>query len=275
MSIARQVARELPALRRFARLVAGSQRSGDAHVVATLEALSANPIAFPADLPARLGLYKVFLKLWSSAVPKALHNGFEPEQLSAADRNLEAITPLPRQTFLLHAVEGFSLQEISAILDRPPAAVTALMTQAGQEIANQVANEILIIEDEPMIALDIETMVQELGHTVTGIARTHKEAIASARVHEPGLVLADIQLADGSSGLAAVNEILASISVPVIFITAYPERLLTGEKPEPTFLITKPFRADTVRATISQALFFDRRAGRSAAAAGAGGRLEI
>ena len=272
MSIARQVARELPALRRFARLVAGSQASGDAHVVATLEALSANPSAFPVDLPARQGLYKVFLKLWSSAVPKSRRNGFEREPPSAADRNLEAITPLPRQTFLLHAVEGFSVQEISAILDRPPAAVTALMTQAGQEIANQVANEILIIEDEPIIALDIETMVQELGHTLTGIARTHKEAIASARVREPGLVLADIQLADGSSGLAAVNEILASISVPVIFITAYPERLLTGEKPEPTFLITKPFRADTVRATISQALFFDRRAGRSGAAAGASGR---
>ena len=98
-----------------------------------------------------------------------------------------------------------------------------------------MATDILIIEDEPIIALDIETMVQELGHSVTGIARTHKEAIASVRVQEPGLVLADIHLADGSSGLAAVNEILTSINVPVIFITAYPERLLTGEKPEPAF----------------------------------------
>ena len=53
---------------------------------------------------------------------------------------------------------------------------------------------------------------------------------------------------------------------------AYPERLLTGEKPEPAFLITKPFKADTVRATISQALFFDRRAGRPTVAADAGAR---
>jgi CheY-like chemotaxis protein len=108
-------------------------------------------------------------------------------------------------------------------------------------------------------------MVQELGHDVTGIARTHKEAIALVRMRRPGLVLADIQLADGSSGLEAVNEILTSIDVPVIFITAYPERLLTGNKPEPAFLITKPFQPDAVKAAISQALFFDRRASRKVA----------
>ena len=261
MSIARQVAPELPVLRRFARMLAGSQKSGDAYVVATLEALNVDPGAFPSDLPPRQGLYKVFLKLWSSTVPATSPGSFDFEPKNAAERNLDAITPLPRQAFLLRAVEGFSVAEIAAILDRSPESVGALISQAGREIAEQVATDILIIEDEPVIALDIETMVQELGHNVTGIARTHKEAIASVRAHEPGLVLADIHLADGSSGLAAVNEILTSIDLPVIFITAYPERLLTGEKPEPAFLITKPFQADTVRATISQALFFDRRAG--------------
>ena len=74
------------------------------------------------------------------------------------------------------------------------------------------------------------------------------------------MILADIQLADGSSGLEAVNEILTKFDVPVIFITAYPERLLTGARPEPTFLIAKPFQPDTVKATISQALFFDTKA---------------
>ena len=122
----------------------------------------------------------------------------------------------------------------------------------------------LNIEDEPIIALDIEGMVQDLGHEVTGIARTHKEAIDLVRARRPGLVLADIQLADGSSGLDAVNEILKGVNVPVIFITAYPERLLTGDKPEPAFLITKPFQPDAVKAAISQALFFDRKAGSAA-----------
>ena len=78
-----------------------------------------------------------------------------------------------------------------------------------------------------------------------------------ARQSPPGLVLADIQLADDSSGIDAVRDILAEFSVPVIFITAFPERLLTGERPEPTFLITKPFQRSTVKAAIAQALFFD------------------
>jgi len=72
----------------------------------------------------------------------------------------------------------------------------------------------------------------------------------------PGLVLADVQLADGSSGIDAVSDILGEFDVPVIFITAFPERLLTGERPEPTYLISKPFQPENVKAAISQALFF-------------------
>ena len=77
---------------------------------------------------------------------------------------------------------------------------------------------------------------------------------------EPGLILADIQLADGSSGIDAAYEILQRIYSPLIFITAYPERLLTGDRVEPTFIITKPFKPEMVKAMVSQALFFDLRA---------------
>ena len=118
----------------------------------------------------------------------------------------------------------------------------------------------LIIEDETFIAMDIEALVESLGHRVVGVARTHAEAVALARQKRPGLILADIQLADGSSGLDAVNEMLRTFEVPVIFITAYPERFLTGERPEPAFLIAKPFQPAMVSAMVSQALFFGRKA---------------
>ena len=88
------------------------------------------------------------------------------------------------------------------------------------------------------------------------MAATRSQAQQIVAETTPGLVLADIQLADGSSGLDAVDDILKIESVPVIFITAYPERLLTGDRPEPTYLVTKPFQESTVRAAISQALFF-------------------
>lgn len=263
MSIATEIAPHLPYLRRFARALSGTQAGGDAYVVATLEALVADPQSFPRDTTARLGLYRMFLQMWSSI---GLNTQASPEaERSAAERNLNALTPRPRQAFLLRTVEGFSIEEVAEIMDITTNEAAALVQSAGQEIAEQVATDVLIIEDEPIIALDIETMVEELGHRVTGVARTHREAIALAAKKRPGLVLADIQLADGSSGLEAVNEILGAMEVPVIFITAYPERLLTGDRPEPAFLITKPFQPEAVKAAISQALFFDRRAGRKAA----------
>ena len=89
---------------------------------------------------------------------------------------------------------------------------------------------------------------------MVGIASTHNEALSLARLDRPELILADIQLADNSSGLEAVLEILEEITVPVIFITAYPEQLLSGERPEPAFLITKPFDVETLNVSISQAL---------------------
>lgn len=263
MSIATAVAPHLPYLRRFARALTGSQASGDAYVVAVLEAFIEDPNAFARDMPARIALYRAFLRVWDS-IPLNIDGHDTPaEETDSADGNLDAITPRPRQAFLLMALEGFSLSEAAQVLDLPVQEVKALIDQAGAEIAEQIAADILIIEDEPLIAMDLEALVTDVGHRVLGVARTHAEAVAAVASRKPSLVLADIQLADGSSGLEAVNEILTTITVPVIFITAYPERLLTGQKPEPTFLITKPFQPETVKAVISQALFFDTRAKRT------------
>lgn len=257
MAIAEKIAPHLPYLRRFARALCGSQESGDAYVVAVLESLVADPSSFPKDEEARVALYATFLKVWNSIkVNNTATTPLAGRPESALDRSLEAITPLARQVFLLTSVEGFTSAQAAQIMDVSIDRVTELVNQAGQEIADQVATDVLIIEDEPLIAMDLESLVQGLGHTVSGVARTHREAVAAVKAQRPGLVLADIQLADGSSGLDAVNEILLSFDMPVIFITAFPERLLTGERPEPTFLITKPFETNTVRAIISQALFF-------------------
>lgn len=260
MSLASTIAPLLPYLRRFARALTGSQASGDAYVAAVLEALVADPSAFPRDLAPRIALYKVFLSIWNS-VP--VNQRAVPGDM--VGRHLATIAPRPRQAFLLTAMEGFSNEQAATVLDCSLEEVEQLIDTASHEIAGQVATDVLIIEDEPIIAMDLEGVVKELGHRVTGIARTRTEAVEMATGRRPGLVLADIQLADGSSGLDAVNEMLETFSVPVVFITAYPERLLTGERPEPAFLITKPFDENTVRAVISQALFFDDRARRSAA----------
>jgi CheY-like chemotaxis protein len=180
-----------------------------------------------------------------------------------AEIRLGQITPLPRQAFLLSSLEGFTEEEAATILDTDVDRVRQLVDEAGRELAADIATEIMIIEDEPLIAMDLESLVEGLGHKVTGVARTRGEALTLAEQKRPGLILADIQLADGSSGLDAVNDLLETFEVPVIFITAFPERFLTGERPEPAFLIAKPFQPAHVSAVISQALFFQQSARRS------------
>ena len=258
MSLAHAIAPHLPYLRRYARALTGAQGVGDQYVAAALEAIVADPGVYDPSLTARVAIYKVFSRIWN-ALP--LNNRVdERTSFETADRRIDAITPLPRQAFLLTAVEGFDLDDTAEILSVGRDNVGDLVDEAGRQISAQVETDVLIIEDEPFIAMDIESLVESLGHRVIGNARTHREAVAMVKAKRPGLVLADIQLADGSSGLDAVNDILREMSVPVIFITAYPERLLTGERPEPTFLVTKPFRDDAVKAVISQALFFDNAA---------------
>jgi DNA-directed RNA polymerase specialized sigma24 family protein len=260
MSVAERVASHLPYLRRFARSVTGSQKSGDAYVVFTLEAMLADPSVFPSDLPPRIALYRAFVKIvnsikWNNESSEGpAHPGLE-----AVKRNLDAVTPRARQAFLLVAVEEFSPQDAAQVLDVSADELHRLIDEAGCEISRQIATDVVIIEDEPLIALDLARLVKELNHRVVEIARTERQAIDIIKRTRPGLVLADIHLADGSSGLDAVNEILRSMSVPVIFVTAYPQQLLTGTRPEPTFLVTKPFHPDNVKAVISQALFFDIR----------------
>jgi CheY-like chemotaxis protein len=229
-------------------------------VATTLEALIEDPSVLEKGTSTRVGLYRLFTKIWNS-VPV---NG-TPEPAGKempVEQRLSNITPKPRQAFLLVALEGLSEDDAAKVLDVDVPSLRRLVEESGRELAAEIATDVLIIEDETFIAMDLEGLVESLGHRVLGVARTHSEAITLAKAKRPGLILADIQLADGSSGLDAVNELLRLFEVPVIFITAYPERFLTGQRPEPAFLIAKPFQPATVSAVLSQALFFERKAKR-------------
>lgn len=258
MSTSQTVSRQLPYLRRYARALTGSQTAGDAYVSATIEFIIADRETLQAKALTRAGLYRLFTKIWNSV---SLNNVAEPaDRTIAAEQRLAHITPLPRQAFLLIALEGFSEADAAEILEVPVAQLRELVEESGRELAADIATDVLIIEDEAFIAFDLEGLVESLGHRVIGIARTRDEALKMAQKKRPGLILADIQLADGSSGLDAVNDLLESFETPVIFITAYPERFLTGERPEPAFLIAKPYQPAMVSAILSQALFFERKA---------------
>jgi CheY-like chemotaxis protein len=254
MASSDSVTQYLPQLRRLARMLADDQEGGDAIVAATLETL-ADGEELGAD--PRIAIYRIFCRLWNGPMGQRVRALATPKPSgSVLKHRVFALTPRSRQAFMLLALDDFSLEAAAEILELPVPEVSSLVETARHEVAQQIATDILIIEDELMIANDLKWLMMDLGHRIIGIARTHAEAVRLAKSMRPGLILADIQLADGSSGIDAVNEIHLSCWAPVVFITAYPDRLLTGKPREPTYLLAKPFDADAVRVVVSQALFF-------------------
>jgi CheY-like chemotaxis protein len=249
------VARNLPYLRRYARALTGSQDTGDRFAEATLETILHDSALFAKGRDAKIALFEAFHLVWSSAGAPL---GEPDTRLSAAaQEHMAILTFQTREALLLNAIEGFHPGEIAQIMRIDADEAQALIDLAIAEMEGSVAGKVMVIEDEAIIAMDISAIIREMGHAVTGIARTRTEAVALAASNRPDLILADIQLADNSSGIDAVNDILRQFdNLPVIFVTAFPERLLTGTRPEPAFLITKPFSEEQVRSAVSQAMFF-------------------
>lgn len=249
------VSEHLPYLRRYARALTGSQTSGDRYAVAVLETVLAEPSLMGQHEDRKVALFAIFHSIWcSTGTPiQEAEDGIS----AAAQQHLASLTPNSREVLLLNTLEGFSLEKVASIIGAELSQVEDLLDSAMSEMASNLRGRVMVIEDEAIIAMDIVAIVEGMGHDVTGVARTHSEAVALAHQEPPSLILADIQLADNSSGVEAVNEILGSFPMtPVIFITAFPERLLTGERREPAFLINKPYSEEQVRSAVSQAMFF-------------------
>lgn len=246
----------LPYLRRYARMLTGSQQRGDEYVKACLESIVAEPEAFESVSDLHLALFERFHAIWTvvdATVPEDV--GSDRSDLDGRiRRTLGDLPSVERQALLLVSVEGFTVEQVSRVLDRPEAEVRDLIRQARLDLSRATTARILVIEDDPIIALDNSEIVKQMGHEVVGTAARQNEALQLAAEKKPDLILADIQLADGDDGMVTVREILTTTSVPVIFVTGFPERLLTGGALEPTFVVTKPFDPETLKTAIAHAL---------------------
>lgn len=256
MDTTAEISRALPFLRRYARALTGAQVSGDNYAAATLEAILSDRSLLGATRTVKTDLFRTFHGIWStSGAP--MESGDGDAMHVAAQRHLARLTPNTREALLLHTVEAFGYEDIAHIMGVEQTEAEQLVTLARREMADAVAGKVMIIEDESIIAMDLESIVSDMGHAITGVARTHDDAVRLASEEMPDLILADIQLADNSSGIEAVNEVMEDLGrCPVIFITAFPERLLSGERKEPAFLIAKPYTQEQVRSAVSQAMFF-------------------
>ncbi|MCI0756891.1 response regulator [Teichococcus vastitatis] len=214
-----ELLRSLPPARRYARALTGSQQSGDALVADALRA------GLPS-LPPRLALYAGVTRL--APLP--------PVPPAGAD-----LSPRHRQLLLLTALEELNLNDAAQVVGVPPDVAETELHQAREALRSATAADILVIEDEPIIAMDVRQLVEDCGHRVVGVAATETQAVRLAQDRNPSLILADVNLGAGGDGITAVNRIQERLKVPVIFVTAYPERLLTAEQVEPAFVISKPF----------------------------------
>lgn len=254
-SITKAITHEIPYLRRYARAACGDSHVADAYVYRAVERLLDYP-ALLGERPIRIELYRLLYELCASERVEAgeqfmLSKG----HLRMAHRCLAKLPLDYRHAILLHALEDLSFSEIAYVLNRSERNVSDLITAAGKEILNSIYADILIIEDEALVACDLSIILRELGHNVLPVAATREEAVRTAQYHTPSLILADIELANESSGVDAVREICSERAVPTIFITAYPERLIVINKPEVTILLPKPYQPDVVKRAVNRALF--------------------
>ncbi|NIY78389.1 response regulator [Celeribacter sp. HF31] len=249
------VASLLPYLRRYARALTGDQHTGDKYAATTLEALLSDRSVFEEIESPKVALFHAFHLIWASAGAPTGED--ETGLAKRAQAHLRRLTPNTREALLLHTIEEFTLDEVAEIMGTDVDEVEHLLNVAQNEMTESINGRVMVIEDEAIIALDLQGIVADMGHQITGVASIASEAVKLAKETQPDLILSDIQLADGSSGIDAVNDILkGAADTPVIFITAFPERLLTGDRPEPAFVITKPYSEDQVRSAVSQAMFF-------------------
>lgn len=249
------IGKELPYLRRYGRALSGNQTQGDSFAEATLETILQSTDILDRDPSLKVALFSVFQEIWTSSKASVFVD--EKGLAAEAQKHLAKLKSGARDALLLSSLEEFDLDDVAKIMQTDLSRVRRLLDEAYNDMADSMAGRILIIEDDAVIADDIETIVSSMGHEVTGNADTNAAAVAMAMEDEPDLIVADVVLADDTSGAEAARDILSAYNEkPVIFITGYPEQLLTGKRPEPAFLIPKPYIHDQVRTAVSQALFF-------------------
>ena len=242
-----QLIRALPYARRYARALTGNQQQGDSLVADALKDWLAAEQAGADGMAERDGSTP------RSELYYLVTRRFDRAQDAGASAQA-GLSRVQRQLLLLTSLEEMAVDEAAGVIGVDPTGAVDMLGDARAKLRDAAATNVLIIEDEPIIAMDLEELVQTCGHRVVGLASTEQEAVDMARKTQPGLILADINLGAGGSGTSAVSRILQSHQVPVIFVTAYPERLLTGDQPEPAFVITKPFDPMTLAIATYQAV---------------------
>lgn len=244
-------------LRRYFRAVLGDQAAGDRLAGALWPWVEANTqdVSHAWDqTPVLLAAMRRWRALHhTSAVPAP----FSPMAIAKAVSPARA---LHRQTGILVDVFGLSIAQAAAALDRSEGEVTLLLADARTLARARLGCDVLIVEDDPLVAHHLSQLAQEAGATTVTIAADAEAAMDIAQMRPPALVLCDYDLGQGANGADLVKQLTAAHDCVCVFVTAYPDEAARGCQGEPAFIIGKPFREAVVRAALAYAGSADRPA---------------
>ncbi len=239
----------LGVVRQFSRAVFADRLIGDELMRMTMARVSIDPASSSSSV---VDVMSAFLHSWRMAMAE---RPAKPMLFSDAAL-IDALPAPPDNTrLLLLMVDVMGLQPAQAArvigLQEDPATV---LERARRELRIEKAARAVVIEDEPLIAADIRSILERLGVEVTGEASSAAEAVKVAQETKPDIILADYNLDGRETGIDAVLGINSIHDCPVVFITGFPDRVLQGEEIEPDFVISKPYTPENVRAAVVHCL---------------------
>lgn len=241
------VTKELPYLRRYARVISGNQMTGDLCVETLLLEHVITPQASDAHLPKdRIELFALLDEILVNFAPAP--------SLTEPNTAFQRLSFLSRRALFLTAVEQLDPTAVEMILKVRPHDLTVIMNETEKRLASSLATDVLIVKGTGRIALQLQEIVESLGHRIIAQANTRGDAVREARATRPGLMLVESQLADGSSGFGALDDIRKFHKAPSIVITSLQDRMRIGRDNEPAFLVSTPLQVDHVKSVICRAL---------------------
>lgn len=241
--------------RRFAAAMAGNQTVADRYLRDILVTLSEEKNPTNGDAETRTVLFQSFLHRWMRDGGQTS----EPDNhlVERAQGALASLDVQSRAALLLHVLAGFDFATVAEVQGTSKQKAQEAIFTARRKVAAAAQSKVLIVEDEIFLAMDISDIVNEMGHRIIGPADTATSAVELAEREQPDLILADIALAGRSTGFDAVKTIRDTVgSVPVIFITAFPDRVPPDALKEPACVIGKPYTEEQLRSVVSEAIFF-------------------
>lgn len=189
----------------------------------------------------------------------------EAEALPFTDDRLRRFVPnLPPkedQILLLCDFVGFSLKEAASLLHVSVEDAETLLTDGRKLTRDLPPMSVLILEDHGLIAQDLSDIVGETGLSVIGVASNEADAIRIARQNWPDIIVTDQMLEDGDTGLQAIEKLRPDGEFAAIYVTAYPDEVLTGLDEEPAIIVAKPFKPEAIRAALGYTVSAQDRLG--------------